>query len=89
MDIEKLKQDLIEKAKTFERDFTSFCRNNNCKKCELTTLELDCPETIMFIALCDAYALGANNQSDSNNIAKLLKELFPNFYEHLTKKEIE
>lgn len=89
MDIEKLKQDLLKEAQTLSNDFDSFCKHPNCNNCELKYEQVDCVETIIFIALCDAYALGADKQSVSHDIDKILKELFPKFYEHITKRELE
>lgn len=89
MEIEKLKQDLLKKAETLENDFNSFCKHPNCNHCELRYEQVECVETILFIALCDGYALGSGNNIVVHDIDKMIKELFPNFYEHLTKKEIE
>lgn len=85
MDIEKLKQRLLEEAKTLANNFDSYCNHSECSNCELCTDKRDCIETIIFIALCNGSAISTNNQSKFINIHKMLIELFPNFYEYITK----
>lgn len=89
MDIEKLKQDLLKKAQTLEDDFALYCIRNKCSKCDFKKLNINCLKTRFFIVQCDAYSLGADKQSVSHDIDNMLKDLFPNFYEYITKRELQ
>lgn len=88
MDIEKLKQDLLKKSEILCADVTNYCLNRPCEKCELEFKNGLCLTLKLFIALCYGYALGADKQSVCHDIDKMLKDLFPNFYEHITKQEL-
>lgn len=89
MDIEKLKQDLLKEAETLSADINNYCLRKQCLRCDFYLDSELCSIKRLFIALCDGYALGADKQSVSHDIDKMLKDLFPNFYKHITKRELE
>lgn len=89
MDIEKLKHDLMIEAETLCKDIYSYCLCSDCAHCDFNLDDELFLKKSLFIALCDGYALCSDNTITSYNLDKMIKELFPNFYIHLTKRELE
>ena len=89
MDIEKLKQDLLKEAETLSEDINKYCLTRHCHRCDFHLDNEFCLMNRLFIALCDGYALGSGTNVVVHEIDELIKELFPNFYKHITKQELE
>lgn len=89
MDIEKLKQELLIEAETLANEIKSYCSKRFCGKCDFFNEGKSCTKNRLFVAMCDAYALFSNNKTIVLEIDKMIKVLYPNFYIHLTKRELE
>lgn len=89
MDIEILTQNLLKEAGKLYANFNDYCLSKHCPQCDFFLDKEHCFKLQLFIALCNGYALGIGSNIVVNNIDKMLKDLFPNFYEYISKQLLQ